>query len=157
MCSSILATSLSVSLAELGEGDDALLREDPWLPTGPMPLIRRSRSSGSPFGALNKGAASSLGAFAFSSCGAASALASFWWPWASFGAASAFASAANLSLGFRLYSGLLGGLGATQQDLGDPHGGQKLAMADLAARILPAALLESDDGCGSCPARRLRR
>src|SRR5438477_625574 len=41
---------------------------------------------------------------------------------------------------------LLRQLGATQQDLGDPDGGQQLAVADPAARILAAALLESDDG-----------
>ena len=33
-------------------------------------------------------------------------------------------------LGFHLGGGLLRRLGAIQQDLGDPHGGQKLAVAD---------------------------
>jgi hypothetical protein len=51
----------------------------------------------------------------------------------------------GLLLRRRLGGGLLGRLGAVEQDLGDAHRGQKLPVAALAARILAAALLEGDD------------
>src|SRR5947199_60104 len=44
-----------------------------------------------------------------------------------------------------LFAPVLDLVGAERHVLGDPHCGQKVAMADLAARILAAALLESDD------------
>src|SRR5690606_28196965 len=45
----------------------------------------------------------------------------------------------------RLGRGLLRGLGAVEENLGDADRRQELAMAALAARILAAALLEGDD------------
>jgi len=46
----------------------------------------------------------------------------------------------------------LHGRRATHQNLSDPNDGLVLAVAALAARILPAALLERDDGARAATA-----